>query len=258
MSTTKTVNVTTGKVLHYTIKKTGYKPVSGSKLITGPETINVNMVPESSSDGVYVFGDRIGGCATFFGYFDSVDPNTQAAQKYACFVVDAQYRATGIGAPNYAGNIIPSTVTKYASISAALAATDSATYTTQAVLDAGNYNPYYRARNPDGQSLIVEVGGSYYEPQLPNAYELNQIRTFRTQLDTYDPTASSYADRTLSVWGANTSGDSNKYAWSASILSDSYYGTVYTRLNASGTWDTGNLLYSAPSLVFPIFEIPVN
>ena len=88
MSTTKTINVTTGKVLHYTIKKTGYKPVSGSKLITESETINITMVPESSSNGVYVFGDRIGGIASFFTYYDSIDPNTHISQKYAVFVLE--------------------------------------------------------------------------------------------------------------------------------------------------------------------------
>lgn len=247
MSTTKTVNVTTGKVLHYTIKKAGYKSVSGSKLITGPETINVNMVPESSSDGVYVFGDRIGGCATFFGYFDSVDPNTQAAQKYACFVLDAQYRKRQSNwVPTSTNTILPN----YGDASAALAAKESATYNTQTVID--NNNPssgqFYDARNPGGQSLIIDVGGVNYVPQVPNIKEIQMVQGLAAQLDALDPTVSSYSNLAL----VNILGTGNDGGVYSSNESDANYCIVKDYEGYRRFYKNQNYR------CMPIFEIPVN
>lgn len=261
MSTTKTVNVTTGKVLHYTIKKTGYKPVSGSKLITGPETINVNMVPESSPDGVYVFGDRIGGCATFFGYFDSVNPSTQVAQKYACFVLDAAYRRnmTAWG-PN-----LDTALPEY-TISNALSAKESATYNTQTIYDAYTvsstyFQAFYYSRNPGGQSLIIEVDGVNYTPQLPNAYELSLIKQFNTQLDALDPTL---IDGTGTIPLFSPSAANYSYVWSSnesSTISSNGTAIAYTKFGegASGWYlSTGYKTEESNHYIYPIFEIPVN
>ena len=135
MSTTKTVNVTTGKVLNYTITKSGYKTVNGCKLITGSETINVSMVPEMPLSGPYVFGDRIGGCATFFMYFDSVHPTTQVAQRYAVFVLDAYYRRAST---RWSANGTDTPLPNYTSIDNVLAAKESATYNTQLIWDIIN------------------------------------------------------------------------------------------------------------------------
>ena len=247
MSTTKTVNVTTGKVLHYTIKKAGYKSVSGSKLITGPETINVNMVPESSTDGVYVFGDRIGGCATFFGYFDSVNPNTQVSQKYACFVLDAQYRKqSSAWIPSSTDTALPN----YGNVASALAAKESATYNTQTVID--NNNPssgqFYDARNPGGQSLIIDVGGINYVPQVPNIKEIQMVQALAAQLDALDPTLSSYSSLAL----ATILGTGDGKGVDSSNESDSSHCIVCNR--AVLKRDDKYLGYSC----MPIFEIPVN
>ena len=190
MSITKTVNVTKGKVIHYTIKKTGYKTVSGSKLITANADININMVSSSSSSGPYTFGDRIGGCATFYTYFDSINPDTQASQKYAVFVLDAAYRRASVQwGPSGTDTPLPN----YSGSESALAAKESATYNTDVIFN--NYTPsssyfqaFYYARNPGGQSLIINVDGTNYTPQLPTIYELNVMYPYRTQLDALDPT----------------------------------------------------------------------
>lgn len=69
MATTKTVNVTTGKILNYQVTKTGYKPVFGSVYVDNNKTVNINMVPTESNADVYTLGDRILNMATFVGYY---------------------------------------------------------------------------------------------------------------------------------------------------------------------------------------------
>lgn len=244
MATIKTVNVTTGKVLHYTIKKDGFKPVTGSKLITGNETININMVSTESSDGAYVFGDRIGGVATFVGYFDSVDPNSQATQKYAYFVLDAQHRSVTVFAPSNFETPLPN----YNSSTLAYNAKESATWNTNTVLD--NFNNVYafnNARNPNGQSLIVTVDGVPYSPQLPNTYELKQIWENRVALDANDPTLSEYQDKSLTNWGG--------WAWTSNENTSSHQWCV-SNLGEVGFPSSFRPYFDAS--VYPIFEIPVN
>lgn len=264
MSTTKNVNVTTGKVLHYTISKEGYKTVNGSKLITADTTLNINMIPSTSSDGAYTFGDRIGGIATFFGYFDSVNPGTGDTQKYACFVLDAQYR----DAKSLSSGDVSSYLPTYTGDSAALASKESSTYNNDAIFfnvdpNSSFAQAFYYARNPGGQSLIINVDGVNYQPLLPNVNELNQIYTYRTQLDAIDPTLSSYSSKGLTAWtfdstqvpngawsstyyGTFTSGGYTYYCWWAV----KYTGTV--EMASSGSDGTQTLG------VVPVFEIPVN
>jgi len=256
MSTTKTVNVTTGKVLHYTITKSGYKPVSGSKLITGSETINVNMVPESSSDGVYTFGDRIGGCATFFQYFDSINPTTNVAQKYACFILDAAYRRYGSTpwGPNDASFYADLPVYGYGH---AEDTTESATYVTNYVYDnvtpsASSYQLFYYARNPGGNSLIINVNGVNYVPQVPNIRQLMTISSYYSQLDALDPTAAANPYTNLTNIMASSSDNRNR-AWSSTAFSTGY---AWSQGGYNGTNYEGKA-YDTFTCV-PIFEIPVN
>ena len=256
MSTNKTVNVTTGKVLHYTVSKQGYKPISGSKLITSNQTININMIPTTSPDGVYVFGDRIGGCATFFTYFDSVNPDTHITQKYAVFVLDAEYRK---GNENYTywgeGNT-DTLLPDYGSAQLAIDSKESATYNTQTIFDnyivgpgQSNYAAFYYARNPNGQSLIINVGGNNYSPQLLNLYELDKLRTFKSQLDEIDPTASTYNTKTLSYLFTTTNYQT--------IWCSNEYNSQYSFMwNYDNTYGAG--IKSGNRWVLPVFEIPVN
>lgn len=257
MSTIKTVNVTTGKVLHYTIKKDGFKPVTGSKLITGNETININMVSSTSTDGAYVFGDRLGGVATFVGYFDSVDPNTQATQKYAYFVCDAQYRNSYKYVADQ-NNPLEFNLPKYESenYSSALNAKESATYNTNSVYDqyggsisSGYLSAWYYTRNPNGQSLIVTVDGVPYSPQLPNFYELKQIYDHRSALDLADPTAEQNPTLTLSYWPDGSDGYCASSTFSTQLGFFCINKNGGYRDRSTNYWNLG---------VIPVFEIPVN
>jgi len=251
MSTTKTVNVTTGKVLNYTIKKQGYKTISGSKFIDQDETININMIPESSQNNVYVFGDRIGGCATFYTYFDSINPDTNVAQKYAVFVLDAYYRRA---TTKWSANGTDTPLPNYTSIENVLAAKESATYNTQLIFDtysptSSSYDAFYYARNPNGQALLINVDGVNYAPQLPNIYELNVMYPYKDQLDALDPTL---ADGTGSIhlfvnyqrpWSSNEYNGTS--AWR-------FYTDNSTKVTTAQKNTTNN------QYIYPVFEIPVN
>lgn len=251
--TTKTVNVTTGKVLNYTISKQGYKTINGSKFITADETISVNMLPESSTDGVYVFGDRIGGCATFFTYFDSINPNTQEAQKYAVFVLDATYRNSGAswGTMNE-DTVLPNYYTDYYNDwTSAYNAKESATFNTQAILDnytvsSSSYQAFYYAKNPNGNSLIINVNGNNYSPELPNTFEVATLLNYTAQLDALDPTLIN-GTGTISLEGLKTNGS----IWTSNELSSQKsYGYDYTGYR--------NMSKGTNCGIVPVFEIPVN
>ena len=218
------------------------------------------MVPESSTDGVYVFGDRIGGCATFFGYFDSVDPNTQVAQKYACFVLDAAYRRNNVmWGPN-----LNTSLPEYTA-SNVLSAKESATYNTQTIYDtydvSSTYFPaFYYTRNPGGQSLIIEVDGVNYTPQLPNAYELSLIKQLNTQLNALDPTL---IDGTGTIPLFSPSAPNYSYILSSnesSIIGSNNTAIAYYKVSDVSGWilETAYKNEDPNHCIYPIFEIPVN
>lgn len=258
MSTSKTVNVTTGKVLNYTVSKTGYKTVHGSKLITGnmlgADAITVNMVPSEATTGTYVFGDRIGGVASFYMYFDSINPDTQVAQKYAVFVLDAAYRWHGA----WNGGV-SDWVTMATDSNTALNSTESATYRCGKILDhvtptSGSYQPIYYAMNPNGQSLIITVGGVNYQAVVPNAKELLTMWQYRTQLDAIDPTlAAGTGTLSLTNWYGI---DGNYGVWTCM----SYNSERGWNINKYG--NVGEYIayydYRFDLGSFPVFEIPVN
>lgn len=268
MSTTKTVNVTTGKVLQYTITKEGYKPIHGSKLVTSSETINITMSPTVSQNGVYQFGDRIGGIATFFCYFDSINKENNVPQRYACFVLDAAYRTTrsNWNIDNWSNLNPPFPLTTgFATLNDALNCKDSATWNTQQILDTynpgntGRFNAFYNARSPNGTPLFIEVGGATYAPQLPNIYELNQIHALRTRLDPLDPTLADYPNKDLSNFGfAYSSYYRNVYVPSSTVgyRFDFYCGITGNQNNPHVQYDVAMNLPDAG--VCPIFEIPVE
>lgn len=193
MSTVKTIKISQGKVLDYSIQKEGFKPVIGSSLITSSKNININMVSTESVNSVYNFGDRIGGMATVVGEYSSND-----GKKYAFAVLDAQYRGTNIkwstglngidtGLPNYSSE--PTEQNK-----------ESATYNTDYIIN--NYSDkaieaFTFCRNVGS----ILIGEKQLNPQLPNAYELQQIFNMKTELDALDPTAETNSTKKLSNWG---------------------------------------------------------
>lgn len=258
MATTKTVNITSGKVLNYTIKAEGYKTVSASKLIKEDTIINVNMIPTTSPDGVYTFGDRIGGIATFVGYFDSTDPNTQENKKLAFFVLDAKYRTSGKNIETWWNAYYNWGLPQYSNSTLALNAKESATYNTQYLFDnftvnTNTFKPLYYARN----AATIEVDGKYYSSQLPNIYELQQIYINRVNLDTFDPTLENYPTNNLSDWNMSYSTyEYNTGCHSSTENSDS--GVWVIRRDGSVTITSKSTSSEYRLGIIPIFEIPVN
>ena len=242
MSTVKTIKISQGKVLDYSIQKEGFKPVIGSSLITSSKNININMVSTESTNSVYNFGDRIGGMATIVGEYSSKD-----GKKYAFAVLDAQYRGTNIkwstdlygidtGLPNYSSS---------APTSQNL---ESATYNTDYIIN--NYSDkaieaFTFCRNVGS----VLIGEKQLNPQLPNAYELQQIFNMKSELDALDPTAETNSTKKLSNWGF---GSQYAYVWS----SNEYNSNHSWVLNSDGSWDYYNK-YNTYGVV-PILEIELS
>lgn len=242
MSTVKTIKISQGKVLDYSIQKEGFKPVIGSSLITSSKNININMVSTESTNSVYNFGDRIGGMATVVGEYSSND-----GKKYAFAVLDAQYRGTNIkwstglngtdtGLPNYSS--APTEQNK-----------ESATYNTDYIIN--NYSDkaieaFTFCRNVGS----ILIGDKQLNPQLPNAYELQQIFNMKTELDALDPTAETNSTKKLSNWGFGSNSEyvltSNECSkWQSWEMGPSGSYNNYSKRNGNRG-------------VCPIIEIPIS
>ena len=236
----KTVKVTNGKILNYTITADGYKTVNASKLITSNDTININMIAETDPNGVYSLGDRIGGCASFVCYFNSTNPETNVDQKYAVFVLDAAYRSANTSTQN---RVVSPILTLY-SISEAFNAKESSTYNTTVILS--NYTDY-DCFNKARSAAVLTLSDVVYASQLPNAYELKAIYDNRATLDSFDPTLSDYSTLGLNAWAQSafcstftSDGSSTNY-----VINQS--GNLISPIGGQTSFNT-----------IPVFEIPVN
>lgn len=236
----KTVKITNGKILNYKISAPNYKTIYGSQLITADGTITKNMIPDTSADGVYSLGDRIGNIATFVCYFNSTNPETLADQKYAVFVLDAKYRTR---ARYYNSGVVWGDVPANNN-------TVSGTYNTTYICSVNNVgNPpfFWDARN----AATIILDGVTYQSQLPNIAETQAIFTNKSSLDEYDPTLGDYSNNSLSSW--NMEGNSGSKVYTCN--KGSYYYTII--INNSGGTDTISSGDSYQGVV-PVFEIPVN
>jgi len=245
---TKTTKVTDGKVLSYTVSAAGYKTLSGSKIITADETIKLNMIPESESTSAFEVGDRLGDIASFVCYFDSVDPQSAATQKYAVFVLDAKYRTASISAgPNYSDvNNWLSGMPKYSNATDALNAKESATWNTK-YMTATPYSDWSISSSwPCLHNAAHKALYTSYKITscLPNVYELQQIFMNKTILDLKDPTATTFPDLSLATRYNSTNWSSTK-----STTSSYWWYVNGTNVGHTNPYSNGCI---------PIFEVPVN
>lgn len=237
----KTVKVTNGKIVNYTITATGYKTINGSQLIIADTTINKNMIAEVDPNGVYSLGDRIGGIASFVCYFNSTNPETNVDTKYAVFVLDAKYRTyyDTLGQLGHTG--LPS----YSDSTSALNAKESATYNTNYVINTGNFDYFISARN----AATITIDGIVYNSQLPNIYEVKQIWDNKDVLDNKDITATDYSTTTLNYSVIERYISSTDYA---NVTSQYRWFVQKSDGNVLSYWSTGK------ALIIPVFEIPVE
>ena len=262
-NTNKTVKVTNGKIINYTISAQNYKTIRGSQLITADSTISKNMVEESDTNGVYSLGDRIGGIASFVCYFNATDPETNVNKKYAVFVLDAKYRKGSytmcdtavIGTPVYNSiTVVNNKVTNVVT---------SATYSTDYVINHYNpdgnfpFQPYYFAR------AAATLPSLNIQSQLPNVAELKEIWNNREFLDSIDPTLQEYPQNSLVSWRIN--GNANYRVWSST---EGYDTVSYVTNPTWGVSSSGNVVAiykNYPSHnsggyngVIPVFEIEIE
>ena len=259
----KTVKITNGKIVNYTISADGYKTINGSKLITNDDTININMIPSSDTNGVYSLGDRIGDCATFVCYFNSTDPNTNLDKTYAVFVLDAKYRTNANwGVDSYTG--IP--ITGIPIYNPPTDVKPSATWFNDALLEncrQAGISP--TCINVCRQNSIV-VNGQRIEAQLLNAKELLDIYgpdssvglQHRQFLDSKDPTVNDYPS--FSIVNCY-----NNYTWTSTVMRNGnntgawfsyiYYSSLNWSWHGQREYDS---TWGSNYQVIPVFEIPVE
>lgn len=205
----------------------------------------------------WTLGDRLDNKATFVGYFDSVDPDTNTAQRYAYFVLDAAYRSTSKVKDNT--NYVlsaDSPIPVNATYTEALARTESATYNCTKLEAAGTFPTVDFAK-----AVSVNYNGTTYYGVIPNATELLEIYNNRETLDTYDPTITDYTTLSLTEWA---SGQSSRVWTSNGANSSAENGLTFWQKKKTGTgsnaWylpgQNNNLNFSAAA--FPIIEIPVD
>lgn len=254
MSSTKTVKVTNGKIVNYTITAPGYKTINGSQLITADTAINKNMIAETDPNGVYSLGDRIGGIASFVCYFNSTNPETNVDTKYAVFVLDAQYRnASKLGCPNTYQNLMPQYT--FSDMATALTRKESATWNTNTIINGVSAYSETCPAFTLCRQVSVTLGGQTYQGQLPNMYELYQIWQNKATLDTLDPTLASYSSKSLTSWNMG-SGYAICLQSQFEVRSD--LGSSYIlALNSSGTAEYAEIAGSLRGVI-PVFEIPVE
>lgn len=233
----KTVKITNGKILNYKISAPNYKTIYGSQLITADGTITKNMVPETSADGVYSLGDRIGNIASFVCYYTDEDNH-----KYAVFVVDAKYRSYGglsngdvwaqdTGLPNYDSS------TYFKDLSGnPLSATYCSNYIATSY-STTEFPGFAWCNNIILASLNITA-------KVPNPYELKQIYDNRTILDNIDPTVSDYSSKALNTVLSS--------AWTC-YENNMYYFWFFS----NDGFGSGDPKYYDKNIV-PVFEIPVN
>lgn len=232
----KSVKITNGKILNYTITAEGYKTINGSKLITADTTITKNMLPISDANGVYSLGDRLGGIASFVCYYNSTNDN----KKYAVFVLDAQYRSTGSAWGPFSDTGLPSYSSSFA-LETMEGCPDSATWTNNYI--SANYNisdfPAFKWCN---DISLLSLG---ITAKLPNPYEYRQIYLNRVTLDSFDPTLSSYSGRGLTNFGNYKTcyQQGNRTAW---------------LINSAGNISYDGSYKTNPHWVIPIFEVEVQ
>lgn len=192
-------------------------------------------------------GDRLNNKASFVCYFNSVNPDTSATQKYAVFVLDATYRmlTTKYADANNTTNYIPQS---YSSTTNATNATESATYNTDYMVNNNSAESQAPAFFGARASTTVTFKGTTYNAQVPNLYEMVQISNNYSALDAVDTTATSNPTKTLNsmlasgVWSSNRKSGTSKDAFIRKKTSSSSYNMA-----------SGGSYYG----VVPVIEIPV-
>lgn len=250
-------NAGTPVIVVYPLATPTTETVAGQHLTTQEGTNRITITQASISnldleakykkgngDIDWQVGDRLDNKASFIGYFNSVNPNTQASQRYAVFALDAVYRSLTVKFCGYgsSGNFTPS----YSSAANARGAKESATYNTDYMLTNNSNLEYLQGYTSARQATTVSYNGVTYNAQTPNFAEIELIKNSYTTLDTKDPTIIDNPTKTLDAM--LTAG-----IWSSTLNYGSYLSSFYTKKTSNNYARATNNYYG----IVPVIEIPV-
>ena len=205
----------------------------------------------------WALGDRLDNKATFVGYFDSVNPDDNTTQRYAYFVVDAQYRSSSAVKDNTGGVLsADSPIPVYSTYTDITAATESATYNCTKLTPSTNFPPIDFAK-----AVSVNYNGNTYYGVIPNAAEILEIYNNRETLDTYDPTITDYSSLSLTEWASS---EKSRIWTSTAGNASTGNGLTFWAKKKTGTGSNAWYLPSQinnpnfSAMACPIIEIPVD
>ena len=163
-------------------------------LILGTNAYNPTIMNNTTSGGgsniPTTLGSRIDNKATVVGV--TTDEN---GKSYVLCVVDAAYRS-GSATP-WGQRGVDTVLQNNADSTTALADHHTGKYNTDLILStytATDYPAFNFARN----ACTVTIGNNTYYSVLPKVSELQMLYDNKDVLDQYDPTASTYSNRTMS------------------------------------------------------------
>lgn len=180
-------------------------------------TIMNNVTSGGGSDIPTTLGSRIDNKATVVGVLQDHEGN-----DYVLAVVDAAYRS---GEAMTWGDEVDTPLQNNYKQTNAEADHHTGKFNTDLILStytAIDYPAFNFARN----ACTVTIGNNTYYSVLPNFIELQMLYNNKDVLDQYDPTATTYSDRTMSGFEFGASGswsstegssvldrDKGRYAW---------------------------------------------
>ena len=167
----------------------------GKAIFKDGKVISVNSSPTPSIPTT--LGSRIDNKATVVGVLQDHEGN-----DYVLAVVDAVYRSGEAMA--WSSQIIDTPLQNNADSTAALADHHTGKFNTDLILStytATDYPAFNFARN----ACTVTIGNNTYYSVLPNLIELKLLYNNKSVLDQYDPTSSTYTDRSMSEFKCNGS-----------------------------------------------------
>ena len=214
-------------------------------LILGTNAYNPTIMNNATSGGgadiPTTLGSRIDNKATVVGVLQDHEGN-----DYVLAVVDAVYRSgEGMGWGEYDVD----TPLQNNDKTAALADHHTGKYNTDLILStytATNYPAFNFARN----ACTVTIGSNTYYSVLPNLIELQMLYNNKNSLDQYDPTATTYTDRTMS--GFTCGGDYG--LWSSAEMNSEVAWFIYNTGNVVNYYKSNSRF----SGVCPLICIPLS
>lgn len=197
---------------------------------------------------------------------DVITVNQSYYSKYACFVLDANYRINSrmtVSSRTPGRDVLPNL---YSSVDGALNGLESATWANEYIYNTYNYD--IKTYHPDiancnDRGNFIIIGNRILKPVLPNLYELKKIFDSRQILDTRDTSDSVNKLLTIFPLTATSNGGAvsinfEKYRQTGNFMSHLFW-YIYANLNSGSTVTTaayGTVNHDYNKYSIPVFELP--